>query len=446
MRPWRHLIIPDEPVLIDIVLPTPPTSDLEEHLAHLILTQRPLQESSVLISMDFKGEAPPDVLIRVAAVLPHDCTSRDIVNAAPLFALYSKNRITWEHPDLQSDDQSFRTRHGQCIQVVIHPETDFRSEATDSGEDHNNLLQYSSRVSEFSLEPGFPTMAEPDTCKGTDLQEDIDVPMMSSRPKTRLSRRPRPLHDGTEQWLWDLGSIFSAQAVREVIDGDSYIYVQMWFVDHRHHARCRQSRPLRLDQCAVAWLEEFRFLWRDLLDPTVPFSVFVISPRPPQSRYQDYNCHVLIEQNRPQGKAAGVLTAMFSGSHDNGIVQGAYSIPRFVRIDDIIETMSLQPHCDGSRCTAYYHLEPIHLVQATELASGFSIRVQITQALTQLPIPPHSQLSEFDESSMMQRPAPDAPQAVGEVSPRPASEPACPTFQFDPNAATFNSGFKNWLA
>ena len=74
------------------------------------------------------------------------------------------------------------------------------------------------------------------TCKGSDHQEDIDVSMMSQRPTSRLSRRPRPLHDGTEQWLWDLGSLFSQHAVQEVIDGDSYIYVQTWYVDHVHHS------------------------------------------------------------------------------------------------------------------------------------------------------------------------------------------------------------------
>ena len=434
---WRNLIIPDEPVFIDLVLPTPPKSDLEDHLAHLILTQRAVQDSSVLVSMNFKGEAPPDVLIRVAAALPRDCTAMDVINVAPPLALYSHNKISWEQPELNSVDQVFRTRHGQCLQIIIHTETDFRSEATDSSDDHSNLLQYSQKISTFRFEPSFLTSVVPDTCKGADLQEDIDIPMMSRHPTTRLSRRPRPLHDGTEQWFWDLGSIFSAQAVNEVIDGDSYIYVQTWYVDHTHHPQCRQPRPLRLDQCAVAWLEEFRYLWRDLLDTTVPFSVFVISPRPPQSRLEDFNCHVLIEQNRPIGKSAGVLTAMFTNSYAHDIVQGAYSVSRFVRIDDLIETMRIQPQCEGHRCTAFYHFEPIHLVVATELAIGFSIRIQVAPALTQLPILPHSSLLDTDETAMMQRPSSSTSQASGEVSPRPASEPACPTFQFDPNAATF---------
>lgn len=438
--PWRNLIIPDEPVMIDLVLPTPPTSDIEDHLAHLLLTQRSLQESSVLISLDFKGVAPPDVFIRVATVLPRDCTSRDVSQATPLLAMYSRNRITWELPSLSSDEQRFRTRPGQCIKIIIHPETEFRSEATDSSDDHHNLLQYSSMVSQFRIESRYPTFVPHDTCKGADLQDDIDVPITSSRPTTRLGRRPRPLHDGTEQWFWDLGSIFSAQAVQEVLDGDSYLYVQTWFVDHHNYPHCRLPRPLRLDQCAVVWLEEFRYLWRDLLDPTVPFSVVVISPRPPQSRYQDYNCHVLLEQNRPQGRAAGVLTAMSREPQGLEVIQGAYSVPRFVRLDDLIETMNIQPQCEGRRCTAFHQQEPIHLVQATELTSGFSIRVQITTAMTQFPILPQSHSGEFDASVFMQRPASAAPQEVGDDPQQPATTPACPTFQFDPDAAAFVPG------
>ncbi|CAL1144479.1 unnamed protein product [Cladocopium goreaui] len=216
-----------------------------------------------------------------------------------------------------------------------------------------------------------------------DLQDDIDVPITSSRPTTRLGR---------------------------------------------------------LDQCAVVWLEEFRYLWRDLLDPTVPFSVVVISPRPPQSRYQDYNCHVLLEQNRPQGRAAGVLTAMSREPQGLEVIQGAYSVPRFVRLDDLIETMNIQPQCEGRRCTAFHQQEPIHLVQATELTSGFSIRVQITTAMTQFPILPQSHSGEFDASVFMQRPASAAPQEVGDDPQQPATTPACPTFQFDPDAAAFVPG------
>ena len=137
----------------------------------------------------------------------------------------------------------------------------------------------------------------PRSHKGADLDGDIDIPMMSAQPATRLGRRPRPVHDGTDQWLMDLGNLFSEHAEVEVIDGDAYLYIQTWYVDHIRHVNCRSPRPLRLDQCSVAWINEFRHLWRDLLDPGVFFSVHVVKPRPPQFRHHAYASDVLIEQN-----------------------------------------------------------------------------------------------------------------------------------------------------
>lgn len=283
------------------------------------------------------------------------------------------------------------------------------------------------------------------TCKGSDHQEDIDVSMMSQRPTSRLSRRPRPLHDGTEQWLWDLGSLFSQHAVQEVIDGDSYIYVQTWYVDHVHHRRCLQSRPLRLDQFAVTWIEEFRYLWRDLLDPAVTFSIYVVTPKPPQYRHHGYVCHVLLEQHHSRGRVAGVLTAMMinpsrSEARQGTLIQGAFSMSQHLRLQDVIETLGIQVQCEGRRCQAYHHQEPLHIVLATEVTTGFSIRIDIEPTRQQMPIAPAEATSYFDEIVFMQQHATSVNQEQAAPSPRPSSEPACPTFQFNPDALVFTPG------
>ena len=44
-----------------------------------------------------------------------------------------------------------------------------------------------------------------------------------------------------------------------------------------------------------------------------PFSVYIVKPRPPQYRHYGYACHILLEQNRAPGQAAGVLTALLAG-------------------------------------------------------------------------------------------------------------------------------------
>lgn len=60
----------------------------------------------------------------------------------------------------------------------------------------------------------------------------------------------------------------------------------------------------------------------------------------------------------------------------------------FIRMQDVIDTLGIQIHCEGRRCRAYYNTEPVHLVLATEVTTGFSIRIDIEHANHQLPVAP----------------------------------------------------------
>ena len=217
-------------------------------------------------------------------------------------------------------------------------------------------------------------------CKSADLEGDIDIPLTSTEPNVPL-RRLRPVHDGTDQWLLDLGHFFSATAEEEAFEGEAFLYVQTWYIDHQRHVVCRRPRPVRLDSHSVAWIDDFRHEWRDLLDPNVFFSIHVVKPRPPQYRH-----HILLEQNRHVGQAAGVLTALMSGYTQDGILHGEFSTPRFLRQQDLIDFLEVEHSRSGRRCTAYHDLEPVHVVLATEVTSGHTIRLHIDPVNLQLPI------------------------------------------------------------
>jgi len=430
LHPWRFQIQDDQPIFLDIVQPHVQRSDIEEHIVHIIITQRQSADRSVLLSMNFKGEMPPDVIIRFAVVLPKSCTAQHVSEAVPLYALHSLNRIVWEHPVLLFDDQVFQTRQGLGIQVTVWPETDPVNERSD---DSVSLLQGNAATSanELSLINPENNLSRGQCLKGTEVQDDIDVPMLSRRQTTRLPRRPRPFHDGSEQWFWDLGSIFSAQATQEVIDGDSYIYVQTWFIDHERHDTCRVPRTLRLDQNWVMWIEECRYLWRDLLDPSIPFSIHVVKPRPPQSRWQAFNCHLLIEQRRPIGRAAGILTALNLETQTDGSTQGAFAMSRHIRKQDVIDILELNTICDDHQCTVLHFRDLVNIVLATEVTSGFSIRVHISRGDRQLPLVPHDETWEPDQVHLMQQ----AP--IGQAIDMPPNDTECSNFDlvFQLNAA-----------
>lgn len=264
------------------------------------------------------------------------------------------------------------------------------------------------------------------TLKGADLDGDIDVPMTSARRSLRAERPPRPTHDGDEGWFWELGHLFSRQAREEAFEGEFFVYVQTWYIDHQRHPTCRRPRPIRLDHYWITWLDEFCYAWRDVLDENNPYSVHVVRPRPPQYRHHGYVCHILIEQNRPQGRAAGILTALLAGHTNDGIIQGAFSVPRHLRKQDVIDTLEIEPFCANRRCTVYHDREPLHLVVATEVQSGFSIRSHIDPPNAQLPVLPSEPAGYFDDLMLMQLP--------------PAQGQPAQAFQFNADAAEFQPG------
>lgn len=186
--------------------------------------------------------------------------------------------------------------------------------------------------------------------KGADLGSyDIDVPTMYAPPAYR--RRLYPPHDGSIDWLLGLGQLFADNAQAEAFEDELLMYVQTWFVNHETHTSCRRPRPFRLERQSVTWIDDSRQLWRDRMNRRAPFSIYVVRPRPPQSRHENYVCHVIIEQKPHPARAAVVLTALLAGDHRDAIIQGAFSIPHIVRRQDVIDAMEIEPFCNGRACS-----------------------------------------------------------------------------------------------
>ena len=358
--------------------------------------------------------------------------------------LVFQNHALWH----KQDQGPRQIEHGMYIRVIVPPPPSPQWEISKAIQAfHDAVATFECpaayHVAIASLEA--PTESSPSAhqgqhsrqAKSTEQDDDIDIPMMLG-PHVRM-RRLRPEHDGMEDWLLDLGHIFSAQAITETIDGDAFLYVLTWYIDHQRHPVCRSPRPLRLDPAAVAWIDEFRHLWRDLLDRRAIFSIHVVKPRPPQLRLQNYACHVLIEQHKPPGMSAGVLTTLLEGPNRDAIIQGAFSTPRFIRKQDLIDLMQVEHFCEGRRCTAYHNREPVHLVVATEVESGYSVRLHIEPSREQLPHAPQEQQSHFDDLSLMQS-SPAISQTTGHAIDLPTGVQECAPYQPDIHAAVFQPG------
>ena len=135
LYPWRWILRSEDKVFLDVVQPSSPRADIEEHIAHVILTQGYTTESSVLLSMDFPADVAlgPSVIIRFAVVAPKTCTVNDLMQEVPLLSSFALNRIDWEHPTLALEHEEFPTWSGLGLQIKIL--------ADDNTQDSLSLLQ-----------------------------------------------------------------------------------------------------------------------------------------------------------------------------------------------------------------------------------------------------------------------------------------------------------------
>eukprot|EP00435_Cladocopium_sp_Y103_P026551 s1844_g6.t1 len=344
------------------------------------------------------GLPSPPRITRTVHKLPHLVARRHLLIAAKIDAyctwmedqcIVYLNNVLW-HP---RDHRLQPLEHGACLRILVPPP---RRPEWDHGlairviQDTADLFEFpeAASLAESILEAqidgnraDFASIGDGQSGarlvhnKGNEDADPRDIPMMFA-PGERVPPL-RPPHDGTVEWLWQLGEIFAAQSEIETIDGDPLLYVQTWFVHHSRFAKCQQSRPVRLDGAAVGWIEELRFAWRDLLDHSLPFSIHVVRPRPPQLRLQSYACHLLLEQDARPGIVAGVVSNLFEGSRRDALQQFATSFPSRANAQQVVEELQLQPHCDTRRCTVSLGEQKVHLIVQADFRSGFNLCVRL---------------------------------------------------------------------
>lgn len=115
--PWRHRIRPEH-VFMDVVSPSVSRISIEEHIAHVIITQRQQELMSVLLVLDFSRAYSRRMIIRRAIAVPKLCTLRDIAIVDPIVADHAES-LQWDYPALSHVQQEFRTRNGMSLQLRI---------------------------------------------------------------------------------------------------------------------------------------------------------------------------------------------------------------------------------------------------------------------------------------------------------------------------------------
>ena len=208
-----------------------------------------------------------------------------------------------------------------------------------------------------------------------------------------------------------------------------------WFVHHSSYQSCVQPRPVRLEGQAITWIEDFRHAWRDHLDNSVPLSIHIVTPQLSQSRGRQVACHVLLEQARPPDRSAGILTGLLIGPRQNGIMQGAFTVPNPLSFQTAAQALGFWPYCHQSECTFRYGTRELSLTIPEPLPSGFSLQLRATSPEV---FSVHDVTQSIDALSLMQRTLTDRePQTETALD---VEDQACSQSQLNSNAPVFFPG------
>ena len=185
---------------------------------------------------------------------------------------------------------------------------------------------------------------------------------------------PSPL---SNRWFHALQDLFSQEALIEYEEEGPVLYVWTWFICHVTLRHCPAPRIVRLDELCNLWLQDLYGPWRAELQLRAPTDIRVVHARPPTDSLRIDTVHIMIEQHPTEARAASVLSALFHGHHHDRLLQAAYSIPRWICTEDVIDVLMINHVCEGQRCNAFIGRIPMQQFIRHDVPSATSIELHV---------------------------------------------------------------------
>ena len=433
-QPWQHLMGYQEQVFVDIAAPTARRSELEEHVAHAILTRKHSSKSSVLISIEFVDVAAPSVIVRFAVVLPRECTPVEVVSAVPLLTAFSHNTLVWVVPSLQDPHQSFPTWSGMGLIVQVLPHNEDLPQ--DGGEDTNSLLQFHSDAiktddSHSHFRIGSAPVSGIMQCRSQHSHRRLPFQMCLDDPSSGVVRFSLTdefiryvqavgsqadangpvdlMPDGMQDqplWIQDLWEKWAETLAQNGGNPDEGLRIETWFSNPRRWSRCANSRIVVLSNHFQHWERELLAAWPDRADLTLPTQFAIVFPTPEDADRTAQEQLIIEQQSEPFSRS--VVATLYDTNWDEGrpssialVVADRLDVRSFITMMGYSELCS--PEHEQNECLMWMGNIAIHpdqminvrLGNAFKLLVRRGIRVSVQELLS---MPDHRLRSELQSA------------------------------------------------
>eukprot|EP00435_Cladocopium_sp_Y103_P012288 s1774_g3.t1 len=382
--PWRHVLIPDEKYFIDLVQPTPPKSDTEEHIAHFLITQRSSTLRSALISVEFPHPQQSPVFIRFALALPGQVEFAYLRRKFQLLQRFESERLFWISPTPGTIQLSQTVNAGLCLRIEVRHYLELGSE-DDFNEDSDlhELLQITN-IATFDPQnlPGTP---KPPTCSFTEeFLEAVDAAAEAARMEPAVTLDPFSI-EAQPEVIRDLWERFTDYAVVWETDAPTTVRVETWFLHHAQFMRCHNSRIALLNADFVNWKAQLKAVWQDKIVDAFDIDVAIIHPDSEDAATGIIAQLLVIQEPTPITRA--ILVSVYDSDEEaaRNPLTFAQVVPAQLGLGTLLDTLHMQRDCPPStlhnHCSLWYGRIPIRPSQQIQVRDGNAFRLVVSRGI-----------------------------------------------------------------
>ena len=204
---------------------------------------------------------------------------------------------------------------------------------------------------------------------------------ISPSPLNRLDDEPVQDHAPLPPWIRLLREhVFVPQVDLDPHGDDPGIALITWFISHRDHRTCHNSRMLWIRDEPEMWERDLLETWQDLHQPQQPHQVFLVHPEPPRSSLQFHQAHLLLVQHQQDERSVLISTLVDKHPGPQQLAQAAFAIGCQVNDVQVLRTFRPDPSVTFDNSWIYCN-EHFITHEPFQLRSGDSVVVFITAAI-----------------------------------------------------------------
>ena len=384
--PWRYHTIHHETYALTCVQPTPPKSDLERHIAHILIVKQSTPLESILISLEFQSIAAATILVRFALLTPKRLTIAILMDKIPLLRQLDYNRIGWTKAGWRHDDDFKLVHSGMCIRIPVVDAEDVEGPPIEI--DFDSLVQTSSR--QKRMQNLQPMRAELGSCHpqpGDSLTEEFLQAIEAARNAAEPEQPPIDPDSIDAQpevfrIIWDrvLQTSDTASALPQRAGR-----IESWYLHHAEFTRCHTSRITLIGEDFRQWQQQIAATWNDRVRNRNELSFSLVHPEPEDAATGTLAQIIITERENPEFKSCVVSVYDSDPDAERRPYTLAVVLPRRINLSRLLGLLHMQtdcpPHVLENLCSLWFGRIPIGANHEVNVLTGNAFRLIISRGI-----------------------------------------------------------------